>query len=166
MRRALRSGRRDALLAVVWAVVFVALLGIRVMLQRSPSTAGSRRMWLEAGALVLLALLLMAAALARRAPGVGNVVLRLEQAAVFLAITQLLGLGTQPDPGRAEQVLIALLGVHAVGAIVVSDELRTGTSAWRTGLWVLALSFGALTLSVVAPWAMARVTYSSDAPRG
>jgi len=166
MRRALRTGRRDALLAVVWAVVFVVLLGVRVMLQRSATTAGSRRMWLEAGALVLLALLLVAAALARRAPGVGNVVLRLEQAAVFVAITQLLGLGTQPDPGRSEQVLIALLGVHAVGAIVVSDELRSGTSAWRTGLWVLALSVGALTLSVVAPWAMARVPYSSDAPRG
>jgi hypothetical protein len=166
MHRALRSGRRDALLAAVWAVVFTLLLAVRVTLQRSTATAGSRRMWLEAGALVLLALLVLAAALARRAPGVGNVVLRVEQAAVFLAITQLLGLGTQPDPGRAEQVLIALLGVHAVGAIVVSDELRSGTSAWRMGLWVLALSFGALTLSVVAPWALTRVTYSSDAPRG
>jgi len=166
MRRALRSGRRDAVLAVAWAVVFAVLLVVRVVLQRSTATASSRRMWLEAGALVLLALLLLAAALARRAPGIGNAVLRVEQAAVFVAITQLLGLGTQPDPGRSEQVLIALLGVHAVGAIVVSDELRSGTSAWRTGLWVLALSFGALTLSVVAPWAMTRVPYSSDAPRG
>jgi len=153
------------LLAAVWAVVFASLLAVRVMLQRSAS-AGARRMWLEAGALVLLALLVLAAALARRAPRLGNVVLRLEQAAVFVAITQLLGLGTQPDPGRAEQVLIALLGVHALGAIVVSDELQSGTSAWRTGLWVLALSFGALTVSVVAPRAVARVTYSSDAPRG
>jgi hypothetical protein len=36
-----------------------------------------------------------------------------------------------------------------VGAIVMSDELSTGTPAWRTGLWILALSFAALTISVL-----------------
>jgi hypothetical protein len=36
-----------------------------------------------------------------------------------------------------------------VGAIIVSDELSTGTPAWRMGLWVLALSFGALTATVL-----------------
>ena len=76
--------------------------------------------------------------------------LRVEQAAVFVAITRLLALGAHPGPVRAERVLIALLGVHAVGAIIVSDELSTGTPAWRMGLWVLVLSFGALTASVLA----------------
>jgi hypothetical protein len=144
MGRALRRGRRDGLLAVAWAVVFALLLALRVLLQRSAAAPTFRRAWLEGGALVLLGLLVLAAALGRRAPSVGNVVLRVEQAAVFVAITQLLGLGTQPDPGRSDQVLIALLGVHAVGAIVVSDELERGTAPWRAGLWVLALSFGAL----------------------
>ncbi len=75
--------------------------------------------------------------------------LRVEQAAVFVAITRLLGLGTQPDPGRAEQILIALLGVHAVGAIVVSDDVSTGSQSWRMGLWALAISFGVLTATLL-----------------
>ena len=94
--------------------------------------------WLRIGSVVLLGLLVVAAALGRRVPAVGSVVLRVEQAAVFVAITRLLGLGAHPDPGRAEQLLIALLGVHAVGAIIVSDELSTGTpslAAWACGSW-------------------------------
>ncbi|HZJ54326.1 MAG TPA: hypothetical protein VFD38_09330 [Myxococcaceae bacterium] len=151
MRRALRSGpRREVVLATAWAALFALLLALRVMFQRAEQSPPSSQVWLRLGSVALLLLLVVAAALGSRAPLVGSVVLRIEQAAVFVAITRLLGLGTQPDPGRAEQVLIALLGVHAVGAIVVSDELSTGTPPWRMGLWVLALSFGALTLSVLA----------------
>ncbi|HUM10322.1 MAG TPA: hypothetical protein VLT82_05160 [Myxococcaceae bacterium] len=151
MRRALRSGpRREVVLAAVWAVLFALLLALRVMLQRTEDAPADSQHWLHVGAVTLLVLLVLAAALGTRAPFVGRVVLRLEQAAVFVAITRLLGLGPHPDPGRAEQVLIALLGVHAVGAIVVSDELSTGTAPWRMGLWALALSFGVLTLSLLA----------------
>ena len=150
MRRVLRSGRREVALATGWAVLFALLLAVRVMLQRAEGPPASSQLWLHLGSVALLLLLVVAAAFGNREPLVGSVVLRLEQAAVFVAITRLLGLGTQPDPGRAEQVLIALLGVHAVGAIVVSDELSTGTPPWRMGLWVLALSFGALTISVLA----------------
>ena len=151
MRRALRSGSpREMVLAVAWAVVFAALLALRVMYQRTTTVPPDSQLWLHIGSVALLVLLTVAAALGNRAPMVGSVVLRVEQAAAFVAITRLLGLGNQPDPGRAEQVLIALLGVHAVGAIVVSDELSTATPSWRMGLWVLALSFGALTLSVLA----------------
>jgi len=121
-----------------------------VVFQRTEPVPAVSQAWLHIGLVALLALLVVAAALGSRAPMVGSVVLRVEQAAAFVAITRLLGLGNQPDPGRAEQVLIALLGVHAVGAIVVSDELSTGTSPWRMGLWGLALSFGALTISVLA----------------
>ena len=105
--------------------------------------------WLRPGAAGLLLLLVSAASLARRAPVVGAVVLRVEQAAAFLAVTRLLGLGAQPDPGRAEQLLIALIGLHAVGAIVVSDDVGRDTPTWRTGLWGLALSFGALTATLL-----------------
>ena len=151
MRRALRSGpQREVMLATAWAVVFAALLALRVMYQRTTAVPADSQLWLRIGSVALLALLTVAAAMGVRAPIVGSVVLRVEQAAAFVAITRLLGLGTQPDPGRAEQVLIALVGVHAVGAIVVSDELSTGTPSWRMGLWVLALSFGALTISVLA----------------
>jgi hypothetical protein len=151
MRRALRSGpRREVVLATAWAVVFALLLAVRVLLQRAQGSPADSQMWLHVGAMVLLALLVLAAALGTRAPLVGRVVLRVEQAAVFVAITRLLGLGAHPNPGRAEQVLIALLGVHAVGAIVVSDELSTGTPPWRMGLWALALSFGVLTITLLA----------------
>jgi FtsH-binding integral membrane protein len=151
MRRALRSGsRRVLVLAVAWGVLFALLLGLRVVFQRTDASLPHSQAWLRIGSVALLVLLTMAAALGQRVPWVGTIVLRVEQAAVFVAITRLLGLGTQPDPGRAEQILIALLGVHAVGAIVVSDELSTGTPPWRTGLWGLALSFAALTLSVLA----------------
>ena len=150
MRRALRSGPgREVVLATAWAVVFAVLLALRVMFQRADGEPRDSQTWLQLGSVALLLLLVVAAALGNRMPLVGSVVLRIEQAAVFVAITRLLGLGTQPDPGRAEQVLIALLGVHAVGAIVVSDELSTATPPWRTGLWILALSFGALTISVL-----------------
>jgi len=149
MRRALRSSR-ELVLAIVWAVLFAVLLTLRVVFQRTEPVPAVSQAWLHIGLVALLALLVVAAALGSRAPVVGSVVLRVEQAAAFVAITRLLGLGNQPDPGRAEQVLIALLGVHAVGAIVVSDELSTGTSPWRMGLWGLALSFGALTISVLA----------------
>jgi hypothetical protein len=137
-------------LVTAWAVVFALLLALRVLFQRAEGSPRDSEAWLQLGSVALLLLLVGAAALGNRAPLVGSVVLRIEQAAVFVAITRLLGLGTQPDPGRAEQVLIALLGVHAVGAIVVSDELSTGTPPWRMGLWVLALSFAALTISVLA----------------
>jgi hypothetical protein len=151
MRRELSSRPgRGLVLAAAWAILFAVLLALRFMLQRTAAVPTDSQVWLRIGSLVVLVLLVAAAALGNRAPMVGSVVLRVEQAAVFVAITRLLGLGNQPDPGRAEQVLIALLGVHAVGAIVVSDELPTGTPAWRTGLWVLALSFGALTISVLA----------------
>ena len=151
MRRELRSRpRRGLILAGAWALLFAVLLTLHFMLQRTATVPADSQVWLRIGSVVLLVLLLAAAALGNRSPAVGSVVLRVEQAAVFVAITRLLGLGNQPDPGRAEQVLIALLGVHAVGAIVVSDELSTGTPSWRTGLWVLALSFGALTLGVLA----------------
>ena len=149
MRRALRSSR-ELVLAIVWAVLFAVLLTLRVVFQRTEPVPAVSQAWLHIGLVALLALLVVAAALGSRAPMVGSVVLRVEQAAAFVAITRLLGLGNQPDPGHAEQVLIALLGVHAVGAIVVSDELSTGTSPWRMGLWGLALSFGALTISVLA----------------
>jgi hypothetical protein len=150
MRRALRSGpRRELVLATAWAVVFAALLALRVLFQRAEGSPRDSQTWLQLGSVALLLLLVVAAALGSRVPLVGSVVLRIEQAAVFVAITRLLGLGIQPDPGRAEQVFIALLGVHAVGAIVMSDELSTGTPAWRTGLWILALSFAALTISVL-----------------
>ena len=150
MRRALRSGpRREVVLATAWAVVFAALLALRVLFQRADGSPRDSQAWLQLGSVALLLLLVVAAALGSRVPLVGSVVLRIEQAAVFVAITRLLGLGTQPDPGRPEQVLIALLGVHAVGAIIVSDELSTGTPPWRTGLWILALSFAALTISVL-----------------
>ena len=149
MRRALRSSR-ELVLVIVWAVLFAVLLTLRVVFQRTEPVPAVSQAWLHIGLVALLALLVVAAALGSRAPVVGSVVLRVEQAAAFVAITRLLGLGNQPDPGRAEQVLIALLGVHAVGAIVVSDELSTGTSPWRMGLWGLALSFGALTISVLA----------------
>ena len=149
MRRALRSSR-ELVLAIVWAVLFAVLLTLRVVFQRTEPVPAVSQAWLHIGLVALLALLVVAAALGSRAPMVGSVVLRVEQAAAFVAITRLLGLGNQPDPGRAEQVLIALLGVHAVGAIVVSDELSTGTSPWRMGLWGLALSFGALTISLLA----------------
>ena len=149
MRRALRSSR-ELVLVIVWAVLFAVLLTLRVVFQRTEPVPAVSQAWLHIGLVALLVLLVVAAALGSRAPVVGSVVLRVEQAAAFVAITRLLGLGNQPDPGRAEQVLIALLGVHAVGAIVVSDELSTGTSPWRMGLWGLALSFGALTISVLA----------------
>jgi hypothetical protein len=150
MRRALRSGpRREVVLATSWAVLFSVLLAVRISWQRDAVAPSESLQWLRMGTLVLLALLVLAAASGRRAPLVGSVVLRVEQAAVFVAITRLLGLGAHPDPVRAEQVLIALLGVHGVGAIIVSDELSTATPAWRMGLWVLALSFGALTASVL-----------------
>ena len=151
MRRELRSGsRRILVLAAAWGALFALLLGFRVMFQRSDAAPTDSQGWLRIGSVALLVLLTLAAALGHRTPWVGTVVLRVEQAAVFLAITRLLGLGTQPDPGRAEQVLIALLGVHAVGAIVVSDELSTATPPWRLGLWGLTLSFAALTISVLA----------------
>lgn len=150
MRRALRSGpRREVVLATAWAVLFSVLLAVRISWQRDAVAPTEPLQWLRMGTLVLLGLLILAAASGRRAPIVGSVVLRVEQAAVFVAITRLLGLGAHPDPVRAEQVLIALLGVHGVGAIIVSDELSTGTPAWRMGLWVLALSFAALTASVL-----------------
>ena len=151
MRRALRSGpRREVVLATAWAVLFAVLLAFRVLAQRAEASPPDSQAWLRMGSVALLGLLVAAAALGNRSPMVGSVALRVEQAAVFVAITRLLGLGAQPDPGRAEQVLIALLGVHAVGAIIVSDELSTGTPSWRMGLWGLALSFGALTISVLA----------------
>ena len=150
MRHELRTRPRVAVLAIAWAIVFAVLLALRFMAQRAATASADSQAWLRVGSVVVLALLIVAAALGNRAPVVGSVVLRVEQAAAFVAITRLLGLGTQPDPGRAEQVLIALLGVHAVGAIVVSDELSTGTPPWRMGLWVLASSFGALTISVLA----------------
>jgi hypothetical protein len=150
MRRALRSGtRREVVLATVWTVLFSVLLAVRISWQLDAVAPSESLQWLRMGTLVLLGLLILAAASGRRAPIVGSVVLRVEQAAVFVAITRLLGLGVHPDPVRAEQVLIALLGVHGVGAIIVSDELSTATPAWRTGLWVLALSFGTLTASVL-----------------
>jgi hypothetical protein len=150
MRRALRSGpRREVVLATAWAVLFSVLLVARVAIQRDATAPSESLEWLRIGTVVLLGLLVVAAAAGRRSTLVGSVVLRIEQAAVFVAITRLLGLGAHPDPVRAEQVLIALLGVHAVGAIIVSDELSTGTPAWRMGLWVLALSFGAVTATVL-----------------
>jgi hypothetical protein len=136
-------------LATAWAVLFSVLLALRISLQRDAAAPSESLEWLRIGTVVLLGLLILAAVSGRRAALVGSVVLRVEQAAVFVAITRLLGLGAHPDPVRAEQVLIALLGVHGVGAIIVSDELSTGTPAWRTGLWVLALSFGAVTASVL-----------------
>jgi len=151
MSRVLRSGRqREVWLVAAWAIVFLGLLAARVALQRvhAPPAPHAFR-WLRLGAVILLAILFVAAAVSRWQPLVGRVVLRVEQGAVFLAITRLLGLGSQPDPQRPEQVLIALLGVHAVGAIVVSDELPSGTPVWRAGLWTLALSFGALTATVL-----------------
>lgn len=151
MRRELRSRpRREVVLAVAWAILFSALLALRVALQRSAAEPVHSLAWLRIGSVTLLGLLIVGAVLGSRVPMVGSVVLRVEQAAAFVAITRLLGLGNQPDPGRAEQVLIALLGVHAVGAIVVSDELSTRTPSWRAGLWALAVSFGALTISVLA----------------
>ena len=151
MRRALRSRpSRQVLLAAAWVALFALLLALRVVFQRSDAAPGVSLAWLQMGTVVVLVLLVGAAALGSRAPMVGRVVLRVEQAAAFLAITRLLGLGTHPDPERAEQVLIALLGVHAVGAIVVSEELEPGMLPWRTGLWTLAGSFGALTISVLA----------------
>jgi len=149
--RALRSGpRREIFLVVAWALLFAVLLAIRVALQRSQPRPMVSLQWLRVGTVAVLGLLVGAALLARRDPRVGRVVLRIEQGAAFIGITRLLGLGAQPDPGRPEQVLIALLCVHAVGAIVVSEELEPGTAAWRSGLWILALSFGALALSVLA----------------
>jgi len=149
--RALRRGRRrELVLATAWAVAFAVLLALRVAFQRTASAPAESLQWLRIGAPSLLALLVVAAALGRRAPLVGSIVLRVEQAAVFIAITRLLGLGAHPDPGRAEQILMALLGVHGVGAIIVSDELSTGSPAWRLGLWILALSFGVVTASVLA----------------
>jgi hypothetical protein len=135
-------------MATAWALVFALLLVLRVALQWSEPSSALPLGWLRLGAVSLLVLLVVAAALARRAPLVGSIVLRVEQAAVFVAITRLLGLGSQPDPGRAEQLLIALLGVHAVGAIVVSDDVSTGSQAWRTSLWALAISFGVLTATL------------------
>lgn len=135
-------------MATAWALVFALLLVLRVALQWSEPSAERPLDWLRVGAVALLVLLVVAAALARRAPLVGGIVLRVEQAAVFVAITRLLGLGAQPDPGRAEQLLIALLGVHAVGAIVVSDDVSTGSQSWRTGLWALAIGFGVLTATL------------------
>ncbi|MGZ6140357.1 MAG: hypothetical protein ACXWLA_06765 [Myxococcaceae bacterium] len=149
MRRALRSGpRREVLVGTAWALVFALLLVLRVALEWSEPSSALPLGWLRLGAPALLLLLVVAAALARRAPLVGSIVLRVEQAAAFVAITRLLGLGTQPDPGRAEQLLIALLGVHAVGAIMVSDDVSTGTQTWRTALWALAISFGVLTATL------------------
>jgi len=137
-------------LAAAWGALFSLLLAVRIVFQRTEAAPADSQAWLHIGSVALLVLLILAAALGQRTPWVGTVVLRVEQAAVFVAITRLLGLGNQPDPGRAEQVLIALLVVHAVGAIVVSDELSTGTPPWRLGLWGLALSFAALTISVLA----------------
>jgi succinate dehydrogenase hydrophobic anchor subunit len=149
MRRALRSGpRREVLGATAWALVFALLLVLRVALQWSEPSSEHALRWLRLGAVSLLVLLVVAAALARRAPLVGSIVLRVEQAAAFVAITRLLGLGAQPDPGRSEQLLIALLGVHAVGAIVVSDDVSAGSQTWRTALWALAISFGVLTATL------------------
>jgi predicted permease len=151
MRRELRSRpRREVVLGIVWAALFSVLLALRVALQRTAAEPVHSLAWLRIGSVGLLGLLILSASLGTRAPVVGSVVLRVEQAAAFVAITRLLGLGSQPDPGRAEQVLIALLVVHGLGAIVVSDELSTGTPSWRAGLWALALSFGALTISVLA----------------
>jgi hypothetical protein len=151
MRRALRSGsRREVVLATAWAVLFALLLALRMVLQHAEVAPAAPQAWLRVGSVAVFVLLALAAALGSRAPVVGRVVLRVEQAAAFVAITRLLGLGAHPDPGRAEQVLIALLGVHAVGAIVVSDELSTGTPSWRMGLWILAFSFGLLTFSLLA----------------
>ncbi len=135
-------------MATAWALAFALLLVLRVALQWSEPSAEPSLGWLRLGAVALLVLLVVAAALGRRAPLVGGIVLRVEQAAAFVAITRLLGLGTQPDPGRPEQLLIALLGVHAVGAIVVSDDVSTGSQSWRTGLWALAISFGILTATL------------------
>ena len=147
MRRALRSGpRREVLVVAAWAMLFAVLL---VALQRSEAALAHPLGWLRVGASALLVLLVLAAALGRRAPLVGKIALRLEQGAAFIAITRLLGLGAQPDPGRVEQLLIALLGVHAVGAIVLSDEVSAAGQAWRTGLWTLALSFAALTVTLM-----------------
>src|SRR5262245_43960967 len=138
MRRALRSGpRREVVLATAGAVVFAALLALRVLFQRAEGSPRDSQVWLQLGSVALLLLLVGAAALGSRVPLVGTVVLRIEQAAVFVAITRLLGLGNQPDPGRAERVLIALLGVHDVGAIVVADEMSGGNPAWRAGLWIM-----------------------------
>lgn len=150
MRRALRSGpRREVVAATAWVVVFALLLALRVALQWSDPSSSQPLGWLRLGAVALLVLLVASASLARRSPAVGRVVLRVEQAAAFVAITRLLGLGAQPDPGRSEQLLIALLGVHAVGAIVLSEDVSTGSRAWRTGLWGLALSFGVLTATLL-----------------
>ena len=150
MRRELRSRpRREVVLAIAWAILFSVLLALRVAVQRTAAEPVHSLAWLRIGSVALLGLLTLAAVLGSRAPGVGSVVLRVEQAAAFVAITRLLGLGSQADPDRAEQVLIALLVVHALGAIVVSDDLSTGTPSWRAGLWALALSFGALTISVL-----------------
>ena len=135
--------------ATAWAFVFAVLLVLRVALQRADPSPVLPPAWLRVGATGLLVLLVAAASLALRAPLVGVSALRVEQAAAFLAITRLLGLGAQPDPGRAEQLLIVLLGVHAVGAIVLSDDVSRGTELWRTGLWGLALSFGLLTATLL-----------------
>ena len=136
MRRALRSGpRREVLVVATWAALFAVLLVLRVVLQRSDASPGAPLGWLRhrRGA-ALLVLLVSAAALGGVGHRcVGRVVLRVEQAAVFIAITRLLGLGAQPDPGRAEQLLIALLGLHAVGAIVVSDELSERDAGLANG---------------------------------
>jgi len=161
MRRVLRSGPPPAAtLVTAWAAAFTALLAVRLVLQRAGALPRMSLVWLQVGSVVLLGLLVLGAALGARVPPVGRIVLRIEQAAIFIAITRLLGLGAQGAPGRAEQVLIALLGLHAVGAIVTSEELRPGTPPWRAALWVLAMSFGALTLSVldrgstgwISPW--------------
>ena len=106
MRRALRSGpRREVVLATAWAVLFSVLLVLLVAFQRAAAAPSEPLEWLRIGTVTLLGLLVVAAISGRRAPLVGSVVLRIEQAAVFVAITRLLGLGAHPDPVRAEQVL-------------------------------------------------------------
>lgn len=151
MRRALRSSpRREAVIAAAWAVLFALLLAVRFTLQRSAApVAREGPDWLRMGAVVLLGLLVLAAALGHRAPWIGDLVLRVEQGAVFVAVTRLLGLGAQPNPGPPEQVLIGLLVVHAIGAILVSDEVPGGTPPRRAGLWALAGSFAALTATLL-----------------
>src|SRR5678816_3834820 len=89
MRRALRSGpRREVVLAAAWAVLFTLLLALRVVLQRAEGSPAAPREWLQLGAVALSVLLVLAAGLGSRAPVVGRVVLRVEQAAAFVAITR------------------------------------------------------------------------------
>ena len=151
MRRALRSGpRREVLGVAAWSALFAVLLALRVALQRSDASPGPPLGWLRIGATALLVLLVArggARAVAHRSSVRSCCAWSRRRCSSPSPGSS--GSATQPDPGRAEQLLIALLGLHAVGAIVVSDELSAGTQAWRTGLWTLALSFGALTVTLL-----------------